>query len=90
LSYLWDSGTQIDELFKVRQNLQNMFKDKGGKTIETKPVNEVKIANVLINMVDVHVTIQSKTSEKHVFKDQEPRKNKTKVEGNRKKLKKSM
>jgi hypothetical protein len=31
-------------------------------------------------MVDVHVTIQSKTSEKHVFKDQEPRKNKTKVE----------
>jgi len=80
LSYLWDSWTQIDELFKVWQNLQNMFKDKGGKTVETKPINEIKVVNVLVNMVDVHVTIQSKANEEHVFKDQEPRKNKTKVE----------
>ncbi len=63
-----------------------MFKDKGGKTVETKPINEIKVVNVLVNMVDVHVTIQSKANEEHVFKDQEPRKNKTKVEWNRKEV----
>jgi hypothetical protein len=52
-----------------------MFKDKG-KTIENKHVLEIKVVNVSINMVDVHVTIQSKVIEEHVFKNQELKKNK--------------
>ncbi len=55
--------------------MQTMFKDKG-KTIENKHVPEIKVVNVSINMVDVHVTIQNKVIEEDVFKDQEPRKNK--------------
>jgi len=35
--------------------MQTMFKDKGGKNIENKPMAKIKIANVLVNMVDVHV-----------------------------------
>jgi hypothetical protein len=35
--------------------MQTMFKDKGGENIENKPMAKVKIANVLVNMVDVHV-----------------------------------
>jgi hypothetical protein len=31
-----------------------MFKDKGGKTVETKLVIEVKIVDALINMIHVH------------------------------------
>jgi hypothetical protein len=33
-----------------------MFKDKGGKITENKPIVEVKIMSVLVNMVDVNVT----------------------------------
>jgi hypothetical protein len=50
-----------------------MFKDKGGKTIKRKPTIKVKVVITLVNMVDVNVTTQSKTSEEQVFKDQQPR-----------------
>jgi hypothetical protein len=43
--------------------MQNMFKEKGGQTIESNPTNEVKNVITLVNMVDVNVTIQNKTSE---------------------------
>jgi hypothetical protein len=33
-----------------------MFKDKGGKTIKSKPMVEVKIVIAQVNMVDVNVT----------------------------------
>ncbi len=56
---------------------QNIFKNKGGKIIKTKPIVEVKVTIVLVNMGDIHVTTQSEASEEHVFKDQEPRKNKS-------------
>ncbi len=49
--------------------MQTMCKDKGAKIIETKPIIKVKIASALVNMVDVHVTTQSKANEEHVFKD---------------------
>ncbi len=49
--------------------MQTMCKDKGGKITETKPIVKVKIASALVNMVDVHVTTQSKASEEYVFKD---------------------
>ncbi len=68
-----------------------MFKDKGGEIIESKPTTEVKTITTLVNMVDVNVTTWINTSEKQVFKDQKPRKNKSitswEVE---EKLKKSM
>jgi hypothetical protein len=51
----------------------NMFKDKRGQTIKSKPTIEVKTVIALVNMVDVNVTTQNKTSQKHVFKDREPR-----------------
>jgi hypothetical protein len=35
-----------------------MYKDKGGKIIETKLVVEIKIVSALVNMVHVHVTTQ--------------------------------
>jgi hypothetical protein len=46
-----------------------MFKDKGGKPAKSKLETEVKVVNASINMVDVNVTTQSKTSEEQVFKD---------------------
>jgi hypothetical protein len=46
--------------------MQTMCKDKGAKIIETKTI---KIASALVNMVDVHVTTQSKANEEYVFKD---------------------
>ncbi len=36
--------------------MQTMFKDKGGENIENKLVAKVKVVNVSVNMVDVHVT----------------------------------
>jgi hypothetical protein len=50
-----------------------MFKDKGGQTLESKPIIEVKAIATSINMVDVNVTTRSKTSEEQVFKDQKPK-----------------
>jgi hypothetical protein len=40
-----------------------MFKDKGDKTIKPKPTIKVKFVTILVNMVDVNVISQSKTSE---------------------------
>ncbi len=40
-----------------------MFKDKGGQTIESKLIVEIKVVITLVNMVDVNVTTWSKTSE---------------------------
>ncbi len=57
--------------------MQNMFKDKRGQTIEFKPIIEVKLVIASVNMVDVNVITQNKTSEKHVLKDREPKKNKS-------------
>jgi hypothetical protein len=38
-----------------------MFKDKGGQTIESKLVAEIKVVIALVNMVDVNVTTWNKT-----------------------------
>jgi hypothetical protein len=43
--------------------MQNMFKDKGGQTTKSNPTDEVKVVITLVNMVDVNVTIRSKTNE---------------------------
>ncbi len=57
--------------------MQSMFKDKGGQSIEFKLVAKVKTIIASVNMVDVNVTTQSKTSEEQMFKDQQLRKNKS-------------
>ncbi len=49
--------------------MQNMFKDKRGQTLESKPIIEVKTITALVNMVDVNLTTHSKTNEEQVFKD---------------------
>jgi hypothetical protein len=54
-----------------------MLKDKGSQSIEFKLTAKVKTIIVSVNMVDVNVTIRSKTSEEQMFKYQEPRKNKS-------------
>jgi uncharacterized membrane protein YbaN (DUF454 family) len=43
--------------------MENMFKDKGGQTIKSKPTIEVKLITISINMVDVNAVTWSKTSE---------------------------
>jgi hypothetical protein len=43
--------------------MQNMFKDKGGQTLESKLIIQVKAIIASVNMVDVNVTTHSKTSE---------------------------
>jgi len=55
LSYLWDSGPQIDKL-SMFNKMQTMFMEKKGKIAKTKLVVKVKFIGALVNMVDVHVT----------------------------------
>jgi hypothetical protein len=43
--------------------MQTIFKDKGGKTTKSKPTSKVKVTDALVNLVDAHVTIQSKVIE---------------------------
>jgi hypothetical protein len=54
-----------------------MLKDKGSQSIEFKLAAKVKTIIASVNMVDVKVTIRSKTNEEKMFKYQEPRKNKS-------------
>jgi hypothetical protein len=57
--------------------MQNMFKNKQMKTINKPYIMEPKVTNPLVHMVDVNMAItKSKVTEKHVFKDREPIKNK--------------
>ncbi len=44
--------------------MQTMFKDKGSKIMKDKHVVEIKMVSALVNMVGVHITIQSKVIEK--------------------------
>jgi hypothetical protein len=49
--------------------MQFVFKDKGGKFVESKLITEVKVTIASVNMVDVHfATTQNKAIEEHVFK----------------------
>ncbi len=72
MSCLWDTGPQINKLSEICK-MQTIFKDKGGKTTKNKPIGKVKVTNASINMVDVHVTVQSKVIEEQVFKEQNPK-----------------
>ncbi len=57
--------------------MQNMFKNKGVKTLEKPFVVEPKVVNSLVLIVDVNMVITMiKVIEEHVFKDKKPIKNK--------------
>jgi len=52
--------------------MQNMFKNKGLKTIEKPFVVEPKVANPLVHIVDVNMAItKSKVTEEQMFKDKD-------------------
>ncbi len=58
---------------------------------KVQPNIEIKISITNVNVANVNVTIRSKASEEHVFKDREPRKAKTIVDWEKEeRLKKSM
>jgi hypothetical protein len=63
-----DIGHKIIDCPKYN-DMQNMFKNKGVKTIEKQVVVEPKVVNPLIHIVDVNMAItRSKVIEEHVFK----------------------
>jgi hypothetical protein len=58
-------------------DMQNIFKNKGVKTIEKQVVVEPKVANLLVHIVNVNMAItRSKVIKEHVFKDRKPIKKK--------------
>jgi hypothetical protein len=54
--------------------MQKMFHGKSVTITKVQLVAETQIVTTDVNVVDVNVTTKSKTIEKHVFKDREPRK----------------
>jgi hypothetical protein len=54
--------------------IQKMFHGKYVKVVEVQLVAKTQTIIVDVNVVDVNVTTRSKVTEKHVFKDREPRK----------------
>jgi hypothetical protein len=57
--------------------MQKIFHGKSMIVVEVQPVAETQTIIVDRNVVDVNVTTRSKVTEKHVFKDREPRKAKS-------------
>jgi hypothetical protein len=71
-----DNGHKIIDCPKYN-DMQNMFKNKKMKPIDKQVVEEPKVSNPSVHMVDVNMAItRSKIIEEHVFKDKEPIKNK--------------
>jgi hypothetical protein len=59
--------------------------------IEVELVVEIQTITTYVNVVDVNFTTRSKTIEKQVFKDREPRKSKSAIDWEKEELfKKSM
>ncbi len=57
----------------TNSDMQNMFKDKGVKTIDKQVVIEPKFANPSIHIVDVNMAItRSKVTKEQMFNDREP------------------
>ncbi len=64
-----ETGHKIVDCLKYN-DMQNMFKNKGLKTIEKPFVVEPKVANPLVHIVDVNMAItKSKVTEEQMFKD---------------------
>ncbi len=66
-----DTGHKIIHCPKYN-DMQNMFKNKGVKTIKKPFVVEPKVANPSIHVMDVNMAIaKSKVTKEQVFKDKE-------------------
>jgi hypothetical protein len=53
--------------------MQNMFENKGMKTINKPSMVEPKVVNPLVHVVDVNMAItKSKVTEEQVFKNRKP------------------
>ncbi len=75
-----DIRHKIIDCFKY-SDMQNMFKNKGVKTIEKPYVVEPKVINPLVHIVDVNMAnTRSKVTEEEVFKGRGPIKKKFVVE----------
>jgi hypothetical protein len=62
-------------------DMKNMFKNKGVKTIEKTSLVEPKVANPSVHIVDVNIAItRSKVIKEQVFKDKKPIKKKFTVD----------
>jgi len=71
-----DTGHKIIDCPKYN-DMQNMFKNKGVKTIEKQVVVKPKVAKPSIHIMDVNMAnTKSKVIEKQVFKDRKPIKKK--------------
>ncbi len=72
-----------DIIYKIKDcpkynDMQNMFKNKGVKSIKKKIVVEPKVSNPSIHIVDVNMAItKSKVIEEHIFKEKKPIKKKS-------------
>jgi len=67
-----DIGHKIIDCPKYN-DMQNMFKNKGVKTIEKQIVVEPKVANPLVHIVDVNMAnTRNKVTKKQMFKDKKP------------------
>ncbi len=54
-------------------DMQNMFENKGMKTINKPSMVEPKVVNPLVHVVDVNMAItKSKVTEEQVFKNRKP------------------
>jgi len=51
-----------------------MFHGKFVIVVEVQPIVKVKTIIADVNVVDVNVTMKSKATKEHVFKDRKPRK----------------
>jgi hypothetical protein len=57
--------------------MQKMFHGKSMIVPKVQHVVKTQIITTNVNVVDVNVTLRSKTTKKQVFKDREPRKTKS-------------
>jgi hypothetical protein len=57
--------------------MKRMFHGKSMTVVEVQLITEIKKVTANVNVVDVNVTIRSKATEEHVFKDRKLRKAKS-------------
>ncbi len=60
--------------------MQKMFHGKFVRVAQVQPIIERQIIIADVNVVDVNVTTRSKVTEKQVFKDRKPRKEKNVID----------
>jgi hypothetical protein len=65
-----------------------MFQGKNASSLRGKAIIKVKTTTTYVNVIDINVATRSKIIEDHVFKEKEPRKNKSTVDWKDEKLKK--